>query len=501
MKIEEQLERLKTLLNEIVDLKYAANVLSWDQQTQMPSGGASGRGYQVSTLSRLAHTKFISSEIGQLLQDLTPYAAEIAADSDDARLIKVTSREFEKLSRVPSDLVSELAMVTTEAYRVWEQARGESDFSKFQPYLSKIVDLRRQYADCHPHDHIYDPLLEDYEPGLKTVEVQEIFANLRSQLVDLIEAIGDRQQVDDSFLNQTFDESEQWEFGVKIISQLGYDWDRGRQDKSTHPFTIRLGHGDIRITSRVNSDSFGSALFGSTHECGHALYEQGVDPSLDRTPLGQGASYAMHESQSRLYENLIGRSRNFWVHYYPKLQESFPGQLGNVDMEQFYKGINRVQPSLIRVEADEATYNLHIMVRLELEIAMMEGSLQVADLPEAWNARMQDYLNITPPDDKQGVLQDVHWSAGYIGYFPTYALGNLIASQIWECLQSDLPDLGAQIRNGEFSELREWLRQNIHHHGSKYEPQELVERITGGKINSAPYMHYLLEKYAEIYNL
>jgi carboxypeptidase Taq len=498
---EFQLANLKKILNEIHDIRYAASVLSWDQQTQMPSAGANNRGYQVSTLYRLAHMKFTSPELGQLLQDLAPYAAEIDPDSDDARLIRVTSHEYEKFSRVPTDLVAEFAQVTTEAYKVWEQAREESDFTKFQPYLTRIITLRRQYAECHPYDHIYDPLLDDYESGLKTVEVQAIFNELRPKQVDLIQSIGESRQVDDLFLKQTFDETRQWEFGVNVISQFGYDWKRGRLDKSAHPFTIRLGRGDVRITTRVSPDKITSALFGTIHECGHALYEQGVNSSLDRTPLGEGASYAMHESQSRLYENLIGRSRDFWVHYYPKLQDAFPAQLGNIDLEQFYKGINRVQPSLVRVEADEATYNLHIMLRLELEIALMEGSLEVEELPEAWNARMQDYLGITPPDDKHGVLQDVHWSSGYIGYFPTYALGNLIASQLWDCLEKDIPDLRDQIREGQFGDLLDWLRQNIHQHGKKFGPQELVERVTGSKIEPSSYLRYLWEKYGEIYGI
>ncbi|MFU8772737.1 MAG: carboxypeptidase M32, partial [Anaerolineales bacterium] len=420
-------------------------------------------------------------------------------DSNDARLIRVCSREFEKFSRVPTDLVAEIAQVTSEAYGVWEEARSESNFSKFQPYLAKIISLRRQYAECFPYDHIYDPLLDYYEPGLKTVEVQQIFKILRSKQVEIIQAIGESQQVDDSFLKQEFDENKQWEFGVKVISQFGYDWKRGRQDKSTHPFTIRLGHGDVRITTRVFPDNVTSALFSSTHECGHALYEQGIDPALNRTPLGEGASYALHESQSRLYENLISRSRDFWIHFYPKLQETFPTQLGNIDLEKFYKGINQVQPSLVRVEADEATYNLHIMVRLELEIALLEGSLDVADLPNAWNAGMQDYLGVTPPDDKLGVLQDVHWSSGYFGYFPTYTLGNLIASQIWERLKIDMPDLTSQLRSGQFGELREWLRLNIHQHGMKFDPQEIVERVTGSKVDPSAYLRYLEDKYTEIY--
>jgi len=496
------LDRLKLLINEAIDLYHMIGLLSWDQQTYMPPGGAPERGHQMATLSRIGHLKFTSDEIGRLLEDLKPYAAEIAPDSDDARLIKVTAHRFEKQTKVPVELVAEFAKVTSDAHLVWEQAREKSDFAKFQPYLEKIFELRRRYAALFvPYDHIYDPLLDDYEPGLKTAEVQAIFSTLRPQQVELIRAITERPQVDDSFLHQPYDEQKQWDFGVEVITRFGYDWKRGRQDRATHPFTIDFGTGDVRITTRFLPNYFASAFFSTTHECGHALYAQGINPNLDRTTLGDGASLGIHESQSRLYENLIGRSRDFWVHFYPRLQEYYQAQLGNIPLETFYKAINKVEPSLIRVEADEATYNLHIMLRLELEIALIEGSLEVKDLPDAWNNGMRAYLGVTPPNDSQGVLQDIHWSHGYIGYFSTYALGNLIAAQLWECVNRDIPDLHDQIRRGVFADLTGWMQEKIHRHGKKFEPQELVQRVTGNKIDPGPYIRYLTTKYGEIYGL
>jgi carboxypeptidase Taq len=499
---EENLTRLKMLLNEVSDLADVRRLLSWDQQTYMPPGGAGSRGNQLATIVRLQHVKFTDPEVGKLLEDLKPYAEEMDPDSNDARLIAVTSRRYDKQTRVPADLVAEFAQVTSDAHLVWQNARTESDFHSFQPYLQKIVELRRQYADLFaPYDHIYDPLLDDFEPGLKTAEVQAIFSELRPKQVAIIQAIGERPQVDDSFLHQPYDEAKQWAFGVEVITRYGYDWNRGRQDRATHPFTTHFGPGDVRITTRFMPDFFPSALFSTAHECGHALYQQGVDPALSRSPLEGGASLAVHESQSRFYENFLARSRDFWIYFYPRLQEVFPQQLANIDLETFYRGINKVEPSLIRVEADEATYNLHIMLRLELEIALLEGSLDVSDLPQAWNTRMRDYLGITPPNDALGVLQDIHWSDGSIGYFPTYALGNLIAAQLWECVNSDIPDLPEQIRNGDFTSITGWMREKIHRHGAKFEPQTLVERVTEKKIHPEPYLRYLQKKYGEIYGI
>ena len=497
-----QLSQLKSIINKYSDLVAVIGLLNWDLETHMPPGGSNGRGHQNATITRLAHETLTSDQVGQLLEQLLPYAREIDPDSDDARLILVTNRLYEKRSRVPSSLMAEIAKTASDSHYVWIKARQDSDFASFQPCLEDLIGLKRQYAEYFkPYDHIYDPLLDDYEPGMLTADVQEIFSSLRPQQVELLSEISAKSQVDDSFLHQHFAEDAQWKFGVEVITDFGYDWKHGRQDKSAHPFTQDIGIGDVRITTRVLQDYFPSAFFSTTHESGHGIYGQGVAPELDRTPLSKGASLALHESQSRLYENLIGRSRPFWYHYYPRLQELFPSQLGNVPLDDFYKAINKVEPSLIRVEADEATYNLHIMLRLELEIALLEGSLEVKNLPEAWNAGMQDYLGLTPPDDSSGVLQDVHWSHGSFGYFSTYALGNLISAQLWESMLQDIPNVEDHIRHGDFNALTSWMREKVHHHGRKFEPQELVQRITGSKINEAPYLRYLTKKYSEIYQL
>lgn len=498
--MEEKYKQLRKILAEISDLEATGAVLTWDQQVNLPSGGNQARGYQLSTIRRLVHEKSTTDELGGLLDDLEAESRHLDPDSDERRIIKVAKRKYDRDTKIPADFTAEFAKITSDAFEAWHKARSEDNFSIFEPHLENVVDMVREYAEFFaPYDHVYDPLLDRYEPGMKTAEVKSIFEALRPQQVELIEAIADRPQVDDSFLHLEYDKQKQWDFGVEVITQYGYDWDHGRQDKAAHPFTISFSVDDVRITTRVYEDFLPSALFSTLHECGHALYELGISPSLERTTLRDGASLALHESQSRLYENLVGRSLPFWEYFYPRLQGVFPSQLGNVDLQTFYRGINQVEPSLIRVEADEATYNLHVMLRLELEIAIMEGKLEVPDLPEAWNARMEDYLGVVPPSDADGVLQDVHWSNGYFGYFSTYALGNLISVQLWEKLSEDLPDIDDQIRQGQFDELLTWLRKHIHRHGHKFEPQDLVKRVTGSKIDPAPYMNYLETKYRDIY--
>lgn len=500
--MQEKLDQLKSILAIISDLHDTTALLGWDQQCYMPPGGVVGRGNQLGTLSSLAHSKFISDEVGSLLEELKPYAETLDPECDDACLIEVTDRDYQKSINVPSEYVAEWSRVTAVAHSAWEEARANDDFSHFQPHLEKIVDMRRQYADFFkPYTHVYDPLLDDFEPGMTTAEVQEIFTGMRPKQVELIKAISEKPQVDDSFLHLHYEDQQQWEFGEAAITKYGYDWNRGRQDKAAHPFTTNFGLGDVRITTRVDENFLNTALFGTLHEAGHAIYEQGVAEELDRTPLGSGASLAVHESQSRMYENLLGRSYDFWVYFYPQLQDRFKTQLGNVDLDTFYNGINKVEPSLVRVEADEVTYNLHIMLRLELEIALMEGKLKVADLPEAWNDRMKDYLGVVPPNDADGVLQDVHWSAGIFGYFPTYALGNLVSNQLWEKINQDIPELSSQIQNGNFAELLAWLRENVHRHGAKFKPQHLVKRIVGSKIAPEAYLKYLNDKFGAIYEL
>ncbi|MEW6093925.1 MAG: carboxypeptidase M32 [Chloroflexota bacterium] len=499
--MEEKMKQLKETLATLADIGGAQAILGWDQQTYMPPMGAESRGQQSGTLGRLAHEIGTSPEYGKLLEDLKPYAASLDPDSDDARMIKFAIRDYELATRVPPEFVVEQAEVTALANQAWAEARSKSDFSIFQPHLEKVIELVHRFIGFFPPaDHPYDTLLDNFEPGMKTAEVKEIFESLRPQQVELIKAISKKPQVDDAFLHQAFDEQKQWGFGVEVITAFGYDWQRGRQDKSAHPFTNGSSINDVRITTRVAPDFLNSMLFGTMHEAGHAMYGQGHGMNLERTNLANGASLAVHESQSRMWENLVGRSLPFWQHFYPRLQKHFP-QLESIPLDKFYKGINKVQPSLIRVEADEATYNLHIMLRLEIEIAIVEGKVAVKDLPELWTDRMKDYLGVTPPDYAKGVLQDIHWSWGLFGYFSTYALGNLISVQLWEKIYQDLPDLEEQIRQGKFEALLGWLRTNIHVHGRKFMPQELVQKVTGSKIDPAPYMRYLKKKYGEIYGL
>lgn len=500
--MEKKLEEFKQMLAEVVDLGHASAVVGWDQQVYMPRGGAVDRGNILETLAAIAHKKFTSDEMGKLLDALKPYAETLDPDSDDACLIKRVAHDYEKETRVPSRWVADFARVTTLAQTAWEEAKTDNKFEVFQPHLEEVVELRREYADFFkPYDHIYDPLIDDFEPGMKTVDVQRIFNALRPQQVALLKEIAAKPEIDDSFLHVTYSEQGQWDFGVEVITRFGFDWNRGRQDKSMHPFTTSFGVDDVRITTRFDPKRAASALFSTIHEGGHALYEQGISPTLRRTPLSDGASMAVHESQSRMWENMVGRSKAFWKFFYPRLVEIFPQQLSNISMEQYYRGINKVEPSLIRVESDEATYNLHIMLRMELEIGLMEGKIQVKDLPEIWNSKMKEYLGVVPPDNREGVLQDVHWCGGSFGYFPTYALGNLVSAQIWEKINQDIPNLEDQISQGKFDELLGWLRTKIHRFGKKYESQDLVKRVTGSTITPEPYMRYLKTKYAEVYDL
>ena len=500
--MSEKFKKLKTLVGEVADLNAIQALVSWDQETYMPAGGAEARGQQLATLGGLTHQKFTEPEIGELIEDVKKELADADPDSDDARYIKVLSKDYDEATKVPSEYVARFAHLTTRAHESWAKARAESDFSIFEDDLAEIVKMRQEYISFFPpKDHPYDTLLDQFEPGMKTADVQEIFARLREKQVELLKAIADAKQVDDSFMHLNYAEEKQWDFGVEVATKFGYDWQRGRQDKSVHPFTTSFGINDVRITTRFMEDYVASALFSTMHEAGHGLYEQGINQAYERTPLRDGASLGVHESQSRLWENLVGRSLPFWEHFYPRLQELFPSQLGNVQVGAFYKGINKVEPSLIRVEADEATYNMHIMLRLELEIAMIEGSVAIKDLPALWNSKMEEYLGVTPTNDAEGVLQDIHWSFGGLGYFSTYALGNLISVQLWEKINEAVPDLDEQIHAGKFDALLGWLRENVHVHGRKYEPQELVQKVTGSKITPEPYLRYLETKYSKIYGL
>jgi len=501
--LEDKLKELKARLVEINDLESAAALLEWDQSTYMPPGGAAARGRQIGTLQRLAHEKFTDAAIGKLLDDLRPYEEGLPFDSDEASLIRVTRRDYERAIKIPAPFIAQLYDHMSASYQVWAEARPANDFARAQPYLEKTLDLSRQLAEFFPgYEHIADPLIDFTDYGMKVSTVRATFAELREQLVPLVQAITSQPPADDTCLRQTFPEAQQLAFGVEIVKRFGYDFERGRQDKTPHPFTTEFSIGDVRITTRVKENDLGEALFSTMHESGHAMYEQGVCRDLDGTPLANGTSSGAHESQSRLWENIVGRSRGCWRFFYPRLQAVFPDQLGDVPLETFYRAINKVERSLIRTEADEVTYNLHILLRFDFELALLEGKLAVRDLPEAWRERFEADLGIVPPDDRDGVLQDVHWYSGTIGgSFQGYTLGNILGSAFFEKALETHPEILAEIEAGEFGTLHGWLNEHIYRHGRKYTPSELIERVTGGPLNVGPYIRYLREKYGELYEL
>lgn len=490
--MSENINQLKKYLNKIEDLNHTNALLEWDHQVNMPTSAEEERSELMATITEISHNLETSDELGRMIYDLEKELVNSDEESDDVALVKVAKRNFERQSKIPTDLVVEFSKTTGNAFSKWQYAKENNDFNHFAPDLKKIVELSKSIAECFsPYDHIYDPLLDQYEPGMKTIEVKEIFESIRPLQVDLIKEISEKSQVDESFLKQLFDVTKQWDVVMLIADKFGLPWDRSRQDQSTHPFTISFGQNDVRITTKIQEELPLSGLFGTMHEVGHAFYELGFDPKFRRTPLSSSCSAGFHESQSRLWENLIGRSKTFWHYFYPTFQNHFSSQLGNVSLDTFYKAINKVEPSLIRTEADEATYNLHIMIRFEIEMGLMDGSVDVKDLPELWNSLMKDYLNIIPDNDKNGVLQDIHWSWGMIGYFPTYALGNILSVQLWNKMVTEKPEIHDKILIGEFSVVREWLQQNVQKFGAKYYPQELIKRVTGTSIDPKPYINGL----------
>lgn len=499
------LEKYQTLLarlQEINDLNAASAVLSWDQTTFMPAGGAEARGRQLATLGRVAQEKFVDPAIGRLLDELQPWGEAQPFDSDPAAMLRATRRDYDQATKIPPAFLGELYGHIAQAYQAWTEARPANDFAKIQPYLEKTVELSRRLADFFaPYDHIIDPLIDNADYGMKAATVSAIFAELRRELVPIVQAITSQPAADDSCLHLYFPEKEQEEFGIEVAKAIGYDFNRGRLDKTHHPFTTRFAGGDVRITTRYDERFFNDAFFSTIHEAGHAMYEQGTDPSYDGTPLGSGTSAGVHESQSRTWENLVGRGKPFWKHFYPKLQARFPAQLSKVPLDTFYRAINKVEKSLVRVDADEVTYNLHVMLRFDLEMALLEGKLAVKDLPEAWNERFRQDFGIVPPDNRLGCMQDVHWFGGVVGgAFQGYALGNILSSLFYSQALQAHPEITSELEQGRFDTLRGWLVANIYRPGRKYTAPELIERVTGGPIRIGPYVEYLKTKYGEIYN-
>ncbi len=501
--MEAKLNELKTRLLEVDALQRANAVLAWDQMTYMPSGGAAARGRHSAVLARLAQEKFTDPAIGHLLDDLQTYAESLPYDSDEASLIRVTRRAYERATRIPPQLISEFSEHQARTYQAWTEARPANDFSRLAPLLEKTLDYSRQVAECFPgYEHIIDPLIDFADYGMKASTIKALFDELRQELVPLVQVITAQPAADDTCLRQRFPAEAQLAISKEIAAQLGYDFQRGRLDLTHHPFEIAFSVGDVRITTRVKEDFFGECFYSVIHEAGHAMYEQGVDPKYEGTPLCGGTSAGVHESQSRLWENIVGRSWGFCEFVFPKLQKTFPTQFAGVSPETFYRAINKVERSLIRTDADEVTYNLHVMLRFDLEMALLEGSLAVRDLPEAWRERYRQDLGIVPPDDRDGVLQDVHWYGGAIGgSFQGYTLGNILSALFYQAALHAHPEIPAEIRQGKFDTLHSWLVENIYRHGSKFTTQELVQRITGGSIRIQPYIEYLRGKYGQLYAL
>jgi carboxypeptidase Taq len=490
-------------LGEVNDLRAAADLLGWDQTTYMPPGGAAARARQLATLQRLAHEKFIDPTIGHLLDKLEKGVEGFPPEADGAALVRVTRRDYERATRVPATFTAQMATHAADAYEVWAQARPANDFARTMPYLEKTVELSQTFADFFPdYCHVADPLISLNDYGMTVATVEPLLRELRLHLQRIVKAINDQPTIEANCLQQSFPEGAQWAFGIPIIKQFGYDFTRGRQDKTLHPFMTKFSLGDVRITTRFNETDLAEGLFSTLHEAGHALYEQGIDPNFERTPLAEGASAGVHESQSRLWENQVGRSWAFWQHYYPQLQTTFPQQLGQVDLATFYRAINVVRPSLIRTDADEVTYNLHIIIRFELELALLTGKLAVRDLPAAWDELYDTTLGVSAPDTRDGVLQDVHWFSGLIGgSFQGYTLGNIMAAQFYAQALNAHPTIPSEIASGHFATLHDWLRTNIYQHGNKFTTAELLQRVTGGPLALQPYLDYLHTKYGAIYNL
>ncbi len=493
------LDELKRELGELKDLGRIAALLAWDQQVMMPPLGAAARADQLSTLGLIMHERATSPRLGKLIDAAEPLAAELDPDCDDARLVKVARYEFEKEVRVPRELREALTRSSSESYPVWVEARRSSDFARFQPYLEETLELKRRYIECMaPETEPYDALLDEFEQGVTAAEIRPIFARLKEVLIPLVRAVGGSGAVDDAPLRRQLPLAGLKQIEQQVLARFGFDPEAFRLDPTVHPFETAIAISDIRLSTRYQVDGLES-LLSSMHEFGHGLYERQIAPELDSTMLARGASLGWHESQSLLWENLIGRGLPFWQHFAPELTGIFPDELDSLGAADIYAMVNKVQPDFIRVEADETTYNLHVILRFELEQKMLSGELPLSELPAAWNQLMHDYLGIEVPEDRLGVLQDVHWGIGSLGYFPTYSLGHLRASQLWQRITSELPDLSEEISRGEFEALREWLRENVHRHGLKFTPAELQERVLGGPIDPEPFIDRLREKLTGIY--
>jgi carboxypeptidase Taq len=497
------LQDLKAALAQISSLNEVSSVLNWDQNTYMPPGGAEGRSEHLATISRITHELSTSDSFGKLIEGAAKEVGTFDNETLDSQLVRMAQYDYDLATKLPSDFVAETVKTTSLAEHVWAEARRENNFAKFAPWLQKNIDLARRTVEYYGYDDLpYDALLNLYEPKMKTRDVRVLFDQVRPEVVALVKAVSDRQdEVDTSCLEKDYDEAKQEELGKTVVAAFGYDFNRGRLDRTTHPFATSFGKNDCRITTRYDKRLVQMSLMGTMHEAGHAMYEQNVGDDLVGTTLASGCSNSLHESQSRMWENLVGRSRPFWKQMFPKFQQLFPEELSDVDGETVYRAFNKVCPSLIRVEADEVTYNLHIILRFELEQDLLEGKLSVKDAPDAWNAKMQEYLGLTPPTDTLGILQDIHWAMGGMGYFPTYSLGNFVSCQLFDQALKDIPSIPDEIANGEFNNLFKWLNEHVWADGRRRFPQEQIMKATGRSLETGPYLKYLKKKVADIYGL
>jgi carboxypeptidase Taq len=500
---KELIEELYGLTREITTLNSCISILDWDERTYMPPKGSENRANQMSLLAGMVHDRLTSSRIGEIITELTDNGVNPADDNIDSANLREIKRIYDKAVKVPKSLVEELSRTITLSQRAWQEAREKCDFAAFKPWMEKIVKLKRQEAEAVGYEGTpYNAMLDNFEPGASTEQIAKVFARLRDELVDLIGRIkSSGNGPDRSIITRDYAIDRQQKFGMEAAAAIGFDFESGRLDLTVHPFCTGFGPGDIRITTRYNKNHFSGAFFGIMHEAGHGIYEQGLPDEHYGTPCGDSTSLGIHESQSRMWENMVGRSKSFWKHFFPKAQSTFPDALKNVTLDQFHFAVNDVRPSYIRVEADEATYNLHILLRFELESAFFNGDIGIDDVPSIWNEKFEKYFGIKPPDDKEGCLQDVHWSAGLIGYFPTYTLGNLYAAQFFAKAGEDLGDLDAQFAAGDFSQLLGWLRKNIHERGQRYRAEDLVRKVTGKPLSHQPLMEYLNAKFGQLYGI
>jgi carboxypeptidase Taq len=492
-------DEYKTKMQQLADVRNAIAVLGWDQETYLPENSATFRGQQITTLSSIAHEMFTAEPLALLLQELHSRGD---LDTIAAKNIALSLEDYDKNKKYPASFVSEMSQTTNACYHAWIKARKSGTYADFEPVLAKMIALKKQETTILGYDgHCYNALLNEYEKGATTTMLDTIFTDVKIALTPLLRLIEQKPQVNKDFLHLHYDKNRQWEFGINLLKAMGYDMKAGRQDISEHPFTTSFNPQDVRVTTRIDENDFGNMTWSCIHEGGHALYEQGLDISAYGLPTGEAASLGIHESQSRLWENNAGRSLSFWQHHYGPLQQAFPENLGSVSLQDFYKAINQVRPSLIRTEADELTYHFHVMIRYEIEKGLLDGTYSTKDLREVWNKYYKDYLNVVVPNDVEGVLQDIHWSHGSFGYFPTYSLGSFYAAQFFAAAEKQVPELVVDITKGDYTRLLSWLREQIHHHGRFYTSNELCKKVTGNPLDFRYFLEYSTKKYGAIYTL